>query len=84
MHLLPKNRDPEGTRTLNLRIDSPEAETPNFPQINNLEPLEKAVYTNLQQVNSEISKELAKLVDVWPSLPRHVRQTILNLVNILK
>jgi len=72
----------EGTRTLNLRIDSPDAKTPKDREAKNLGLPEKVVYTNLSQDNSEISKELAKIIDAWPSIPEHVKQTIRTLAAV--
>ena len=82
---------PEGTRTLNLRIDSPVLGTPKHTNDKGLEHSEKTLYTDLRQSDSEgqiititLPKELAEIVTHWHNLPENIKQTILTLVNVIK
>ena len=65
----------DGTRTRNLRIDSPETadENPNESQGNS--PLDATACTG-----PCTPPELTRLVEAWPDLPDHIRAAILALV----
>ncbi len=74
---------PEGTRTLNLRIDRPISTSPKQLKDKDLEKTQKAVYKELQNIASEehiisiaMPSELVNLTEQWPNLPEHIRQTI--------
>ena len=84
-------REAEGTRTLNLRIDSPALGTLKHTNDKDLEHSEKTLYTDLRQSDSEgqiititLPKELAEIVSRWHNLPENIKKTIFTLVNVIK
>ena len=74
---------PEGTRTLNLRIDRPILQNDKSLENNNLQQGEKGSYKPAYKQEFEgcsLPEELEQIIERWHDLPDHIKQAICTLV----
>ena len=83
---------PEGTRTLNLRIDRPIAEDDKHLNSKDLQQNEKNAYKPAYKDNrntlsldgTPLPNELSEIIFCWSKLPEHVKQAICTLAKSSK
>jgi len=82
----------EGTRTLNLRIDSPSVEVDKYLNSNDLQQNEKDAYKPAYKDNrntlsldgTPLPNELSEIIFCWSELPDKIKQAIYNIVKVSK
>ncbi len=71
----------DGTRTRNLRIDSPARDVADALESEANQPLAVSTCTTTCTTPDQLAPELLRIAEVWHRLPPHIRAAVLALVN---